>query len=486
MSRAPAENATDPAETGARPGEPDGTTAPSGSGARRALLIVAAVASLTLSLLTLKDVTAGHVVDALTVVGVTVAFLLGMWDALEAERRRLPRRTKVLYAVAIPALVTCLVIIGTVSRGEPQLPRLSGTRNIAVIGFAAPAGSEQELFDDVATTVTEQLRSSTGTDVHDCTSEITPPWKELRTGGSDELTEADDWALDFVQRTGAKLLLGGYGQRNGRGQVSVHIAMYLAPGTFQDVPELGGWYPLSTVVLDRALDRNRAREELHHRLNALVHGTTTFLRAVDTLQTGRPDEAITMLNELMDAPRPSGTQTLYELVALFRGHTHQELAVRGLDRDAALTRARDDYLTVDQGSQIAVRARLSLAGNDYLQAVRDGCAQPAPASREQLSRAAQTLREIATGPRPARGGPSQGQGRLRPGRAVPRARRRAGRRAGDRGVPRRYRRGPGAARGGRRRPQAAPGFRAVGRRDASRRRRRSRRGGRTDRARAPA
>jgi hypothetical protein len=52
-------------------------------------------------------------------------------------------------------------------------------------------------------------------------------------------------------------------------------------------------------------------------------------------------------------------------------------------------------LTVRPDSPIAVRARLSLAGNDYLQAARGGCEQPGQGARDLLLHAGDTLRAIA-------------------------------------------------------------------------------------------
>lgn len=374
-----------------------GTGAAKSRATRRRWVLLGAfvgAAGVALGLLGLFGGGTGPVVKLLTVLTLIGGFVLALVKTLGDELKQANRRSRIVYVISASACALALVVAGLITRPAPTLTRLPGTSDVAIVGIRAGNPDEQHDYDDVAASLQKALPKPPDGEIRDYTGEVYPPLEQLQLGPGAQ-QDLNRWLANFFRESGAELVLAGFRTNLVGGQSSLHIAAYVPALATADAPELSGWFTVTDYLVDRDLHSSQARKTLLQDISTQFSGLTSFLQGLDAWQNGNAAEAVTAFTTVVRARGNGTSDTLADLALLFRGHAYETRAqVAGAsDKSRLLELAMLDYRSVPTNSSVSVRARLSLATNNYLRTVRSGCVASATL-QSQLARESATLADI--------------------------------------------------------------------------------------------
>jgi len=330
----------------------------------------------------------GPLVLMLGVLGGLGTFALSLWGILKP----LGTRQRLVFGVAVSGFVLLLVLIGFATRAISPLPPLTGTQDVAVVGVLSDQVDSQPDFDAAAARLADTLEIPSGS-VRDYTPMIDrPPLAELPTDGTATL---DEWATDFVGRSQAELLLGGYAQALPSGQMTLHLGLYISPALTVDAPEIAGWYRLDPILLERSPASTTEQARLQRHIQLSLGGVAEFLSGLDAWHSGDGREAIQHFTQVLDTAPTPPERLLTGLAYLLRGHAQQMIATAAStseDRLAALQSARRDYDTAAAIDELAARVAVSIGLTTYLE-IADACEQGTapPAQLDEATRRFQSV-----------------------------------------------------------------------------------------------
>ncbi|WAL93536.1 hypothetical protein [Streptomyces sp. Je 1-369] len=374
-------------------------------------------AALPSALLAVDEIGArlGSVSTVFVLSGLLLALALTVRMTLQESFANSSRRTRVLFG-----LLSCVLFIAGVlvlylfREAEAPLTRMKGARDVAVVGFTGSAGTEDEqILDDVSRAFAASLGKAlpdTAT-VRSYATETTLPLDMLKRPGGGEL---DQHGRQFVEETGAEILVGGIVAAAPGGQIDVRPAVYVRADQVPDAPELVGWYLSKPIAMDHGWQSARSREQVVDELVQRAQHLAAFIDALDAWHTGKSTSASQILGGLLpgnagndrsspkkqraSASAPGSGFVTSDVVRLFRGHAleQQAAAASGATRQRLLKAARTDYRAVPSDSPVNLRAELSLAGNGYRLAlgIKPSC-RPGTVEAAALSKASRTLRRLA-------------------------------------------------------------------------------------------
>jgi hypothetical protein len=373
------------------------TTAPRESKSRRLWIFLGAFCLASTLALGLLDVLGRNKDPArsfITALALLAAFLLGVRKFQGEELAQESKRARFLYVASAPIFLIILLGAGWALRTSAPIPHMSGTADVAVIGFRAPSPSQQQQFDDLAASLAKALPTPADGEVRDYTKELDVPISDLWSPGG--VQKQDSWLGKFLLDSGAELVVAGYAEVMDQGQIAVHVGVFVPPRLAIDAPELSGWLILDDSLADRRLDSSQSRRILLEHVTEHFQGLSAFLRGLDAWEAGYPADAVAAFGEVISGRLADSSTTLQDLALLFRGHAweSQSQMATSAERNRMLRLARQDYMAVPASSRIAARARVSLATNDYLLAAESGCIKGTTASA-QLLHSSEVLRRVA-------------------------------------------------------------------------------------------
>ncbi|KPI05801.1 hypothetical protein OV450_3928 [Actinobacteria bacterium OV450] len=315
-----------------------------------------------------------------------------------------PRRSRILVWSAAAGLFLGSVAVLLVFRPPPPpLTRMSGARDVAVVGFAAEGGRQgRQVLDDVAAAFAHDMaaRIPTATAVRSYAGEASLPLAQLAGPGRGALERK---TARFADETNAEIVVGGLVSEDQAGQTTLRPAVYVRADQIPDSPELTGWFLGAPVLVARGWDSARARAQLTGELTRRIGALAQFVDALDTWRNGNPADASRILAGLLDAERQDGASSFVspDLVRLFHGHALEDQASgeSGPAREKLLAAARADYLAIGRDSPAGRRAALSLQANTYRRALgpTHSC-KPGTVRATDLAQVSQALRTLAADP----------------------------------------------------------------------------------------
>ncbi len=309
--------------------------------------------------------------SALTVGGTVLALMV---SAAEVMRRLAPGASRRWRAGAVTAIAGTFALILSlfIALEDPfaKLPKMSGTQDVASLGFVRPDGSSTDL-DELSQVLVDQLGPALpGRDVVSYAAITNPPLELL---GRPDSGELEDWTAKFMEASGADIIVAGIVDDQSDRQVRLRPALYVRPSLVPEAPELVGWMAGQWTIGVGDTGSRRGQQSL---LSAYLEDgvdLAKFVDALDAWRVGRTGEAEGLLD--VQAGWRTGNLFSADFIHLFRGHALQLTALRGpsAGREALLIEAADEYRSIDLRSVIGLRARLSLANNDYLRSVGSLC-----------------------------------------------------------------------------------------------------------------
>lgn len=321
-------------------------------------------------------------------------------------------RTRMLVWVTAAALFLGSVIVLIEFRPTPPLARMAGDRDVAVAGFAAADGKQdQQELDDFASGFALAAKSQVPslTDVGDYVKKAGLPLKEL---GSSDDSNLEQKTATFADKADAEIVVAGLARTEPIGsQIHLLPAVYINSDQAGNVPELAGWYVGKEFVLKSNWTTLKGmKENVRTMLTRQVGALNEFLDAVDAWRAGDPAEAGRILDGLLDPKRQADTNRFVpsDLALLFHGAAADDHAVtqKGTDRTKLLETARKDYSRIIEdtktsnrpGTRAKARARatLSLQANAYRRAIdpEKPCQRNA-AQAADLKKVSETLKALA-------------------------------------------------------------------------------------------
>ncbi len=328
----------------------------------------------------------------LPVLGLVIA-LPKILDEWAPRMPVLARRVVVGLVAAVFLAVLWLLYVTRDPFGGVELPRLTGARDVAVLGFARADGSSSVELEDLSDVLAQRLQPTLGeSTAHSYASDVRVDLTGLEPA-SPARDDLENFTSEFVQRTGSEVVLAGLVD-DISGQLTMRPAIYVDPALVAEAPELVGWFLGKPVPTTGGLTSSLGRDLLLASFVDDVTRLATFTDALDAWRVGRANEAAELFRGLADAGDTSVLSA--DFVHLFAGHALTTVAVRGPAQELTtrLQQARTEYDAIGPGSAIATRAELSRAGNVYLQAVGNVC-QPGTVDEQGLAGASANLLRIA-------------------------------------------------------------------------------------------
>lgn len=314
------------------------------------------------------------------------------------------RRSRILVWLAATGLfLGSLAVLFAFRPPPPPLTRMSGARDVAVVGFAGHDGRpDRQVLADVATDFTHAMtgRIPSATGVRDYNGEVSLPLDELR-GTHHGALERE--TSGFADETNAEIVVGGLVDTDPAGQTALRPAVYVRADQVPDAPELVGWFLGSPILMARGWESAQGRAQLRTELTRRIGVLAEFVDALDMWRNGSPAQAVRILDGLLDPKRQGGTGAFVplDLLRLFHGHATEAQALGEADpsRTELLEEARADYLGISKDSPTGRRAALSLQYNAYLRARgrARGC-EPGTVRGGELARISKNLRSLAKDP----------------------------------------------------------------------------------------
>lgn len=359
-------------------------------------------------LLQLFGIKSGPVAAALLLSAVLIGGIVAVRKAF-ADRPKMSRRARWLSVAGLGGFLlacTTLVIVFQPHPPPPELLRLPGGQDVAMVGFeGVGAGQDQRVLDDVSEVFTTDLMKDQlpeGSKAYDYARVTSPPLEVLGKAGQDH-QELDDWTDGFVERTNAGIVIGGLVTTDSAGQTGLRPAVYVRAAQVDDAPELAGWYLSGQIRLDQDWSSDTGRRHVITELVRRTRGLADFTHALDLWRNGKVNDAKQVLDQLLPsgavAVRQDGAEFVTpDLVRLFHGHALEQVAI-GLpatQRKPYLEAARADYQAIDPNGRIGRRARLSLAGAQYQLALGPSpSCRPGTVDTKALSASSAELRRLS-------------------------------------------------------------------------------------------
>ncbi|MEW2413821.1 hypothetical protein AB0953_08860 [Streptomyces sp. NPDC046866] len=372
----------------------------------------AAIPTVLTAVQQLFGVRTGRVSAVLVLAAALAASVLLARKTLQEKLPGASRGVRVLFSAVLVAVFAgaSFVVVRFPENAAVPLHRFSGTHDVAVVGFTQGeqhAGQDQRVLDDVADTFTQSLKGRLpqgATAWNYAEASQRPPLAELSRPDHRGL---DEWTRRFTDETNAGIVIGGIVTSDASGQAGLQPAFSVRPDQVVDAPELTGWYLGAPILLDQSWASPRGRAGVVAELVRRTRGLATFMDALDAWRYGAARQAAELLADLLPS---GGTGTLPgdtgfvtpDLVRLFHGHALEQAAA-GEPADTAsahLRAARADYEAIASDGPLGRRARLSLAGNTYLLALRSApTCKAGEVDDAELKGVAATLRALADDPR---------------------------------------------------------------------------------------
>jgi len=375
----------------------------------RTWVVVAGISLALAASLTLASALGARPGRVATFVGVLVGvsgFLGSVSQLLRDKFVGVPRWKRVAFATGIAGVfIGTVVALLSFQAPLPPLHRLTGPRDVAVVGFKGHGpGQNQRVLDDVSATFARDLgKVLEGTTVRDYATEYSMPLVELLHRDRHGL---ETRTRKFVDQSNAAILLGGIVTSGDAGQTLVRPAVYVRADQVADAPELAGWYTGEPLPMDAGWQSAYSRTAMVSELVQRARGLAEFTYALDAWRAGSAEQADHALARLLPgggAPTSEhGTGFVTpDLVHLFRGHTLEDVAVTDPQniRRSSLDAARAEYLAIADSSPIRLRARISLASNTYLRALgRHPSCAPGTVRAAEIAEASAAFRQLADDP----------------------------------------------------------------------------------------
>lgn len=391
------------------PRDPSDGEARTSPGVSRIWVVVAGISLALAASLALASALGARPGRVATFVGVLVGvsgFLGSVSQLLWDRFAGVPRWKRVAFATGMAGIfIGTVVALLSFQAPPPPLHRLTGPRDVAVVGFKGNGpGQNQRVLDDVSATFAHDLsKALKDTTVRDYATEYSLPLTEL--------LHRDHHGLEtrtrkFIDQSNAAILLGGIVTAGDAGQTLVRPAVYVRPDQVTDAPELAGWYTGEPLPIDAGWQSAYSRTAMVSELVQRARGLAEFTHALDAWRQGNAAQADHALARLLPGggspTSDSGTGFVTpDLVHLFRGHTLEDIAVRDPKniRRSALDAARAEYLAIPDSSPTQLRARLSLATNTHLRALgRHPSCAPGTVQAAELAKASAAFRRLADDP----------------------------------------------------------------------------------------
>ncbi|MEU5764466.1 hypothetical protein ABZ782_00910 [Streptomyces asoensis] len=344
-----------------------------------------------------------------TFVGVLVGvsgFLGSVSQLLRDKFAGVPRWKRAAFAAGVAGVFVGTVVVLLRFQGPPPpLHRLTGPRDVAVVGFEGSGpGQDQRVLDDVSATFARDLgKVLPGSAVRDYATEYSLPLVQLLHRDRHRL---ENRTTEFVDQSNAAILLGGIVTSGDAGQTLVRPVVYVRADQVMDAPELAGWYTGVPLPMDAGWQSEYSRTAMVSELVQRARGLAEFTSALDAWRAGNAAQAERVLSRLLPGggSRTSESGSGFvtpDLVRLFRGHALEDIAVadpKNIPR-AGLDAARAEYLAIADSSPIRLRARLSMADNTYLRALgpHPSCAAGAVRAAD-LAEASASFKRLADDP----------------------------------------------------------------------------------------
>lgn len=338
-------------------------------------------------------------------VGVT-GFLASVSQLLREQLAGLSRWKRIAFATGIAGVfIGAVVALLSSQAPRPPLHRLTGPRDVAVVGFKGHGpGQNQQVLDDVSATFAHDLsKVLKDTTVRNYTREYSLPLTELLHRDRHNL---ETRTRKFIDQSNAAILLGGIVTSGDAGQTLVQPAVYVRADQVPDAPELAGWYTSEPLPMDAGWQSAYSRTAMVSELVQRAQGLTEFTRALDAWRQDnavQADQTLARLQPGGGSPTSdSGTGFVSpDLVHLFRGQALDGIATKdplNISR-STLDAARAEYLAIPGSSPIRLRAQISLASNTYLRALgREATCAPGTVRAADLTEASAAYRRLADDP----------------------------------------------------------------------------------------
>jgi hypothetical protein len=327
----------------------------------------------------------------LAVVVAVIALFIALRELVEKYGESWRPRTKKLFLLCTLAVgAGLLILLAAFYDPYVNLPRMTGTQDVAVLGFVRTDGSGTQPLEDLATDLASRLDGQLPIGQAESYAEVRAPLDRLLEA---EGAEIGGWTTEFVERSGADLVFAGVVDDQSGPQIRIRPAIYVSPALVPEAMELSGWTVGPWLPASGGLDSHRGRQSI---LQAFLHDGVSIARFVNALDAWR-------VGDLVEADRLMGSVSTesqgllsVDMLHLFRGHARQLVAlnIHTADRQNLLASAAAEYRSIPASSTIAVRARLSLATNEYHQSSGRYCT-PTKVNQEGLEHAATELGGIA-------------------------------------------------------------------------------------------
>ncbi|GGN57462.1 hypothetical protein GCM10011579_019750 [Streptomyces albiflavescens] len=311
------------------------------------------------------------------------------------------RRSRILVWLAAGGLfVGSVAVLFAFRPPPPPLARMSGARDVAVVGFAGHDGrQDKRVLTDVAADFAHAMagRIPTATAVRSYADEVSLPLAELQ---GTHRSRLEGKTARFADESNAEIVVAGLVSTDPAGQTTLRPAVYVRADQIPDSPELVGWFLSGPILMARGWESARGRAELSAELTRRIGTLAEFVDALDTWRNGSPAEAARILKGLLGPKRQGGTDDFVppDLVRLFHGHAAEDQALgeTGPARQALLEEARADYLAISEDSPAGRRAALGLQGNAYRRALgpAHNC-KPGTVRSGELAQISQALGALA-------------------------------------------------------------------------------------------
>ena len=176
----------------------------------------------------------------LPVLGLVIA-LPKILDEWAPRMPVLARRVVVGLVAAVFLAVLWLLYVTRDPFGGVELPRLTGARDVAVLGFARADGSSSVELEDLSDVLAQRLQPTLGeSTAHSYASDVPVDLTGLEPA-SPARDDLENFTSEFVQRTGSEVVLAGLvddisGQLTMRPAIYVDLALVAERGTRRVVP----------------------------------------------------------------------------------------------------------------------------------------------------------------------------------------------------------------------------------------------------------
>jgi hypothetical protein len=287
----------------------------------------------------------------------------------EAAKMLRRRRWQVLAGALSVFAVLMLVFFGL---RDPfaTIPRMTGTEDVAIIGFIRPDGSTLEQSPDLSDALAEQLGPRLPQGTAKSYASLDAPLDGLLRPDDSGLAK---WTSDFVTRSNAAIVVAGIIDDVTTSQIQIRPAIYVKPSLVPEAPTLMAWVVGPSAIVTGELASTRGRQSLFASFLGSGVALTHFVDALDAWRVGRVDDAVELFTKLPQ--NSTGGLLSGDLVHLFKGHALelQAQTLEGAQRGDMLATAAREYADIQPGSPLNGRAQVSTATNEYLRALGSRC-----------------------------------------------------------------------------------------------------------------